>query len=262
MMLCTNNKTLPAIPALERGLDVLERVSVTDTSRTLTALARSCGRSVSELQRVVACLHQRGYLCRDSSGAYRISSKLFRLGHACPPFQDLLTRARGPMREFALRTGESVHISILAEDQLLILANVPGPGYMQLGVNVGSVHNPIRSASGKVLLSAMTSVDLQAFIKRNAVKPRDVQALRPRLAGIRRRGYEYVESHLFRGVYDLALGVTIPGGESIAAVACSWLRPRNHAGKGSNKAWSLLLPKLRYCAREIAAALEPTTADA
>ena len=65
-----------------------------------------------------------------------------------------------------------------------------------------------------------------------------------------------------KGGYDLALGVTIPGGESIAAVACSWLRPRNHAGKGSNKAWSLLLPKLRYCAREIAAALEPTTADA
>ncbi len=261
MMFSIGNKTIPAIPALERGLDVLERVSGLDTPLTLTALARSCGRSVSEIQRVVACLHQRGYLCRDFNGAYRVSSKLFRMGQMYAPFKNLLTQASLPMREFAQRTGESVHISILAEDRLLILANVPGPGYVQLGVNVGSVHDPAISASGKVLLAAMASPDLEAFIKRNAVKPDAVKSLRPRLAKIRHSGYEYVESHLFHGVYDLALGVMMPGGESIAALACSWLRPRKDTGNKRNHALRLLLPKLRYCARQIAAAFEPAAVN-
>lgn len=261
-MFITNNKMLLGIPALERGLDVLERISGTDLPLTLTTIARSCGRSVSELQRVVACLHRRGYLLRDGTGAYRVSSKLFRMGQACPPFQDLLTRSRAPMREFAQRTGEAVHISVMAEDRLLILANVPGPGYVQLGVNAGSTHDPIISASGKVLLATMPSADFDAFIKRNGVKPHDVKSLRRQLTAIRLRGYEYVESHLFCGVYDLALAVTMPGGQCVATVACSWLRPRNRATGGEYKAVQSLLPKLRDCAAQIIIAFEPAPTEA
>ena len=258
MRSANNNSVLsgPAIPALERGLDVLERVCGVDTPLTLTAIARLCGRSVSELQRVVACLHQRGYLLRDTGGAYRVSSKLFQLGQACPPFQDMLTRSRIPMRRFAQSTGEAVHISVLSEDRLLILANVPGPGYVQLGVNAGTSHDPILSASGRVFLAAMPLAEYEAFIKRNGIKPGRIKALNPRLARIRRRGYECVESHLYCGVYDMALAVKAPGGECVAAVACSYLRPRHYSGAGSTMAVHSLLPKLRLCSEQIAAAFD------
>ncbi len=254
MRSANNNSELsgPAIPALERGLDVLERVSGLDTPLTLTAIARLCGRSVSELQRVVACLHQRGYLFRDSGGAYRVSSKLFRMGQACPPFQDLLTRSRIPMRRFAQTTGESVHISVLVEDRLLILANVPGPGYVQLGINAGTPHDPILSASGRVFLAAMPSGEFEAFISRNNIKPDRVKALHPQLARISRSGYECVESHLYCGVYDLALAVKSRDGECVAALACSYLRPRNYSAAGRTLAVKNLLPKLRQCSRQIA----------
>ena len=245
-----------AIPALERGLDVLEHVSGVDTPLTLTAVARLCGRSVSELQRVVACLHQRGYLFRDAGGTYRVSSKLFRMGQACPPFQDLLTRSRLPMRRFAQTSGEAVHISVLAEDRLLILANVPGPGYLQLGINAGTPHDPILSASGRVFLAAMLPAEYEAFIKRNSIKPERVKALNPRLARIGRSGYECVESHLYCGVYDLALAVKSRDGECVAALACSYLRPRNYSAAGRTLAMQTLLPKLRQCAQQIAAAFD------
>ena len=256
-MLLANNKTATVIPALERGLDVLEHISTVDTPLTLTAIARSCGRSVSELQRVVACLHRRGYLFRDAGGAYRVSSKLFQMGQACPPFQDVLTRSRVPMRVFAHRSGEAVHLSVMAEDRLLILANVPGPGYLQLGVNVGTLHDPMLSPSGRVLLAAMSAVDLAAYTKRTGIAASQVKSLDRHLARIRGRGYECVESPLYHGIYDLAVGVTAPGGECIAAVACSFLRSRDSSAGGRAMAVQSLLPKLRSCSRQITAALEP-----
>lgn len=261
-MILTNNKFKLAIPALERGLDVLEIASETSLPLTLTAIARSCGRSVTEMQRVVACLNHRGYLFRDTGGGYRITSKLFRMGHACPPFQDLLARSRVPMREFTQRTGEAVHISVLAEDRLLIVANLPGIGYLQLGVNAGSSHDPMISASGKVLLAAMPASDFEGFIKRNKPAAYHLKTLRRRIAGIQRDGYECIESHLFCGVYDLAMGVTMPGDQCVAAVACSWLHPRKSPVRWKSQATQSLLPRLRHCAEQIAANFERASASA
>ncbi len=205
---------------------------------------------------MVACLHKRGYLFRDAGGAYRVSSKLFRMGQTCPPFQDILTRSRIPMRRFAQTSGEAVHISVLAEDRLLILANVPGPGYLQLGINAGTPHDPILSASGRVFLASMPPAEYEAFIKRNSIRPDRVKTLNPRLARISRNGYECVESHLYCGVYDLALAVKSRDGECVAAVACSYLRPRHYSAAGRTRAAQTLLPKLRHCARQIAAAFD------
>jgi hypothetical protein len=43
---------------------------------------------------------------RDARGAYRPSSKLFRLATAYPPFRDLMSRAIAPMQQFADATSE------------------------------------------------------------------------------------------------------------------------------------------------------------
>ncbi len=257
IMIMSNDKPVPNVPALERGLDVLEGMLTQESALTLTAIARRCGRSVSELQRVVTCLHHRGYLLRDALGAYRVSSKLFRMGQACTPFQELLVHAWAPMRQFAGQTGQSVHISVLSEDQLLILANVSGTGYLQLGVTAGSTHDPIISASGRVLLASMDSKELLGLLKRNRVSAQQAWPLQLRLGLIRQRGYELVQSHLYRGVYDLALCAPAQDGSLVAAVACSYLRPRQGLQGQQMPAPARLLQKLRHCAGGISAACEP-----
>ncbi|NNM86062.1 MAG: helix-turn-helix domain-containing protein [Phycisphaerales bacterium] len=254
-----NDNSVTKVPALERGLDVLESMHTQESALTLTAIARRCGRSVSELQRVIACLHNRGYLLRDVTGAYRVSSKIFRMGQACSPFQDLLVHAWAPMRQFAGQTGQSVHISVLSEDQLLILANVSGSGYLQLGVAAGSTHDPIMSASGRVLLASMDGKELVGFLKRNKVSAQRAGPLQLRLGLIRRRGYELVPSHLYRGLFDLALCAPAQEGLLVAAVACSYLRPRQGLQGQQMPAPSRLLRKLRQCAGGISAAFEPQT---
>ncbi|HEV8244255.1 MAG TPA: helix-turn-helix domain-containing protein, partial [Polyangiaceae bacterium] len=113
-----NEKTSKsAVPALDRGLDVLEAMAGSSGARTLTEIARVLGRTVSEVQRTVAQLALRGYLVRDDRGTYRLSSKLFRMATAFPPFRDLVSRASTPMQQFADSTNESVHLCVLSDDQ-------------------------------------------------------------------------------------------------------------------------------------------------
>ena len=222
------------VPALEKGLDALELVHRGAGAMSLTEIARSCGRSVSEMQRVVPYLAQRGYFVRDSRGLYRRSSKLFRIGNHNPPYRDLVANAMGPLGDYAARTGEGIHLSVLDDGDLLILADAPGTGYLKIGVRVGSSHKPVETVSGRVLMAFGGSAE-------------------KRYGAIRESGHEYSQSHLFRGVNDLAVPVLARDGTAIAAIATSWLDPAS----GKVKTVKKLLPALEACARHISESFEP-----
>jgi DNA-binding IclR family transcriptional regulator len=222
------------VPALEKGLDALELVHSSAGALSLTEIARACGRSVSEMQRVVPYLAHRGYFVRDARGLYRGSSKMFRIGNHNPPFRDLVANAMGPMGEYSAKTGEGIHLSVLDGAELLILADSPGTGYLRIGVRVGSSHNPEETVSGRVLLEFSGNG-----------KP-------GRFDGIRKNGHEYSQSHLYRGVNDLAFPVLASDGAAIAAVATSWLDPSGGAGGSLER----LLPELGACALRISESFE------
>src|SRR5262245_51198418 len=57
-----------AVPALEKGLDVLELLAKAHQPLGLNEVAAALGRSRQELFRIMVCLHTRGYLLRDASG--------------------------------------------------------------------------------------------------------------------------------------------------------------------------------------------------
>jgi len=236
------------VPALEKGLDVLELFAKSGQELALSQIAKACGRSISELQRVVPFLEFRGYLIRNETGVYRLGSKLFRLANAHPPFKDLLIRALPLMHAFSNRTGESVHISTIADDRLLILGETPGTGYLQLAVRVGSTHDPTTTISGQVFLAYLRQPEALAILSRHGKG----RAALPHLEKIRRQGYEFHESYMIKGVFDLAVPVLQPATSILAVLVCSWVE--HQVSKPKIKR---LLPALNQCAAALAAAYEP-----
>ncbi len=225
------------VPALEKGLDAMECVHSSSVGMSLTEISASCGRSVSEMQRVVPYLAERGYFIRDDRGIYRASSKLFRLANRHHPFRELASVALPAMRDYATATGESVHLSIMESGKLLILADVPGTGHLRLSVSVGSQHDPQKSISGRVLLAFADKLNL-------AGAKRIVEA-----------GYEFAPSHLLKGVKDLAVAVVLPDGEAIGVLATNWVDPVEGIAPLENH----LLPELQKCAARISLSIEPST---
>lgn len=225
-----------SVPALHRGLDVLEYMAEKGSALTLTQLARAVGRRVPEIQRTAACLHERGYLTRDSAGIYRLSTRLFRMAHANPAHRELVGRAYPSMVEFARGTGESVHLSILVEDRLLLVAEAPGSGFARVTLQIGSMLDPRRTVSGRILMAFADPLTLRA-------RP----AAAKTFAAIRKQRYEFRPSGYVEGILDLGVPVLMPDGTAIAALTCSWLQFRREKPR-----WKKLLPVLQSCAGRIA----------
>ena len=86
--------TTYAVPALEKGLDLLEALAAQPEPRSQTDLARALGRSPSEIFRMLACLERRGYIVKEeASGRYRLTLRLYELAHTHTPVDQLLHAA-------------------------------------------------------------------------------------------------------------------------------------------------------------------------
>ncbi len=138
-------------PALEKGLKILELVLASDQPLTLSAIAQGVEYKVSEIQRMVDYLAQEHYLIRTASGAYAPGMKAYSLADLGGQ-NALVSRAEGPLRRFALRTGESVHIAVLVEDMLHVVYNVEGRGPVCISVKPG-LYAARGNASGNLLLA-------------------------------------------------------------------------------------------------------------
>lgn len=225
-----------AVPALEKGLAALECVHSSASPLSLTEISRACGRSVSEIQRVVPFLADQGYFVRDERGLYRASSRLFRWANRHNPYRNITAIALPAMRDFAATAGESVHLSILESGNPIIVADVPGTGDLRLSASIGIRIDPQVSTSGRVLLAF--SEGAKSVVARRILKA----------------GFAFAPSHLFKGVKDLAVPVALPGGQVIAALATTWVDPVKRTIPQKKR----LLPLLQKCAARISSSIEPS----
>jgi DNA-binding IclR family transcriptional regulator len=238
------------VPALEKGLDILEHLARQGVPLSQAQLARALGRGPNELFRMLVCLERRGYVQRDPlSGAYTLTLRLFELGHTHSPLEHLLRAAVHPMRALTESVLESCHLSVLRRGELLVLAQEESPRPLRLSVEVGRTFPLVHTVSGRILMAFLSEPDraelLRSDVEFAALSSGEQQALLQRLDAIRARGYEEAQSETTEGVRDLAVLVGSPDGTVQAALAIAALS-RTHEPPRDD-----LLPALRLCAEQI-----------
>ena len=113
-----------SVPALEKGLEILEALSASSEPLTLSGLASVLRRKNNEIFRMLNLLERRGYVLRDDSGGYRLSLRIFQLAHTQSAVEKLIHAAMPPLRELSALTGESCHLSVLEGAEIVVLARV------------------------------------------------------------------------------------------------------------------------------------------
>lgn len=241
------------MPALERGLDVLELLAGRGLPMTQAEIARAIGRRPGEVFRTLTALDRRGYLDRDPlSGAYTLTLRLAELGRRHQPHEGLLRAAERSMRALTVETGESCHLSVLHGGKLVVLAQEDAPARVRLSVAVGSSILPRGSASGRLLLAALDPVQRLGLLREDPGWQSLSDAARAaeiaRLQEIGEQEHDTARGETVAGVSDLAVLVGGRGRSIHAALAIAAL-PREH------ERWvTATLPALRRHAREITAA--------
>lgn len=239
------------VPALEKGLDILECLATQRVPLTQAQIARALERGPSELFRMLVCLEKRGYVQKDPvSGAYSLTLRLFELSHTHSPFEQLLRAASRPMQELAEAIRESCHLSVLHNDKLLVLAQKEGPERVRLSVEVGGTFSPLHTASGRLLLAFLPPPDLEATLRADAEhgagSAAEQRRLQERLKRIRACGFEEARGETIQGVYDLSVLVGSPTSSLRAALTVTFLERKSDKADRD----TLLVP-LRHCAKAI-----------
>ncbi len=198
------------VPALEKGLDVLECLAVQGVPMTQSQLARQLERGPSEIFRTLMTLERRGYIQREGeSGAYSLTLRLYEISHTHSPYEQLLRAAAHPMRELVTEIRESCHMSVINNGSLLVLAQEESAALVRMSIAIGGTFPVLHTASGRLLMAHLTPDLLAEILENNSEynrwTPAQKAALSDRLTKIKKRGYEYVYDETNSGVHDLAV---------------------------------------------------------
>lgn len=145
-------------PALEKGLDILEFLSLTETSPTLSQLAQGIGRSKNEIFRMMIVLEERGYIERMDGDIFTLTGKLALLGGDRTDNSKLAELAEPYMQRLAEETELSNHLWVPDDEgDLIVINSVSSPQNYGVTVQVGYKTPVYPTSVGACFLSEISS---------------------------------------------------------------------------------------------------------
>ncbi len=140
----------------------------------------------------------------------------------------MIAEALPPMQRFADYSEQSCHLSVYDRGNLLVIAQVDGPGPWGVSVRLGSRVGLADTASGRVML-AFQGAEQRAHMlaehrKVKGEAPLNEQELAYACQSIRQDGYLREDSRQAYGVTDLSAPILGPSGHAIAVLTCPYMR--------------------------------------
>ena len=218
-------------PALEKGLDILELLSNTAEPLSLSAIVARLGRSHGELFRMVQVLQFRGYLQLDEANeGYRLTDRLFSLGMQQPRTRTLVEAALPVMRRLAHEVGQSCHLALHSQGEIVVVARRESSEQLGFTVRVGYRKPLHRAASGAVLYAFQPDEIRKSWDAQMtpSLSGDERMAFLERIERVRERGLEIVPSSYVDGVTDLSAPL-LRGGIAAGALTMPYLNKRDPA---------------------------------
>jgi len=217
------------VPALEKGLDILELLARTSGPLNLTSIATALGRSTGEIYRVLQYLDHSGYIARATdSDTYSLSMKMFHLSHDNPPVRTLTAAAVPIMEELAAKSGQSCHLGVLDRVNVTIVATITSPLPIIYTVRLGAQFPAWETSSGILLCSFQQDAErrslfagLAQLIDQDAMK-----VLLAKMEEVSKAGFEERPSIRIAGIINLSFPVRDRLNRVVAALTVPYLPQR------------------------------------
>lgn len=221
-----SEKLAYGVPALEKGLDVLELLASLSHGVTQSEIAQQLGRSLQEVYRVVMALERRGYIQRrPGEDGFFLSSRLHDLANRYPPMRRLLDAALPVMNAASIEAYQAMHIAILDRLSIRVIAQVDSPAPLGFRLRVGTQNPAHATASGRLLLAWQPRPIkdwVLAEIERTAAQT-DMVALRRRIDALHNHGYEIIADEGLQGITDVSFPILDAEDHALAVLTMPYL---------------------------------------
>src|ERR671916_78847 len=142
------------IQPLERAAAILRLLSGRNRRLGVVELAGELQLPKGTVHGILRTLQAVGFVEQERSGKYQLGAALLHMGSSYLDGNELRTRALNWSDSLAARSGESVRIGTLHENQVLVVHHVFRPDDSRQALEVGALVPAHATALGKVLLAA------------------------------------------------------------------------------------------------------------
>jgi len=220
----SESNTTYAAPALEKGLDILELLSKSESGITQQEIASQLGRNLGEIYRMLNCLVQKNYVA-NYGNTYTITSKLFQLSHFHPPIYRLLTEGVPILAELSRQVSFPCDLRIYNKGVQTVIASIQPPEGIGFMTSVGSEIAVAPSASGLVLVAFQDPVMIELCIqeslpdKSNA----EINNFRKLLKEVASKGFASIQSKQYAGLHAVSFPILDANSNAVAAMTVPML---------------------------------------
>ena len=222
--------------ALDRGLSLIERLSGQPEGMTLCALADELLIPRSACHRLLAELHQRGYVRQpQDQGPYVLTTKLASLGLSFLSSAGIVDIAEPLLERLARESGELVRLSVVDGERLTWVAKVQGSRKgLRYDPDMGNDARLSCTASGHAwLLTLSDERALELVARQGFGAPKDygprapttLKALLGFLHAARTRGYAMIDEVFAPGMAAVAVPV-LRRSEAVGVISIAGPRSR------------------------------------
>lgn len=171
------------IPALTRGMRVLELLADHPEGMSLVEIAATLHLPVNSTQRIALAFCELGYAQRDvASKRFFLTSKLLSVGSRGLGESSLVERSLDVMRELRDRVRETVLLFLLSGDEVICLEQVLSLYSFKFMVDPGSRWPLHTNAPGKALWAFLPEPQREALLARIQFTPRTPHTITTREA--------------------------------------------------------------------------------
>ncbi|MFI5613763.1 IclR family transcriptional regulator C-terminal domain-containing protein [Amycolatopsis sp. NPDC051903] len=211
---------------LAKGLAILELFGEATPKLTISDAARLTGLNRAVVRRCLLTLVDLGYLTHDGKH-FLPTPRLLRLGDAYVESTALPQVAKPHLAAVREQVQESASLAVLQNDESLFIARSEVKRIVNTGVRIGASVPAYASATGHVLLSALSPEDLTDYLARCAPQartpktPGSAEEIRRRVEQARHERAAFTDEELEFGLRSLAVPVADSRGRVVAAMSVS-----------------------------------------
>ena len=211
---------------LDRTFQIFDILADDRSGHGVTELAEKLNLHKSTAHRLIMVLESSRYVERDSgTGKYRLGSRILELGLSALSKLDVYEIARPYLRSLMSETGETAHIGVLRDGEVVSIVNVESTQAIRTPSTIGTRHAAHSSSLGKVILAFSAPEEVDKFLAGRTLEAHTRNTITSpalfvhEIEKVRRNGYALDDEEREEGLRCIGAPVRSSSGEVIASVS-------------------------------------------
>ncbi|MDR2031890.1 MAG: IclR family transcriptional regulator [Azoarcus sp.] len=153
------------VPALERGLSIIEMFSAAERTLSMAEIAMRLGLTQSTIYRIMQTLAERGYLRKIAKTTFELGPRVVSAGFTWLASRDITEIAMPWLNVLRDRTSLSCHLAIREHTDAVYIYRAFAQQRLTVNIPIGSRLPCHGSALGRVLLADLSEDELHALYR-------------------------------------------------------------------------------------------------